>query len=123
MSEKIPNQDDQASLWALRVAAGLFTAAAVVPVYQTVQHGVHAAATPAVAEATGQLTEAQQSNLDQWVSDEQDSRNAAGIEAAVLLGFASYFGVTARRERRKINAAKGAPKQPVKRPASIKVEA
>lgn len=123
MAEKIPNQDDQASLWALRVAAGLCTMAAVVPVYNTIQHGVHAASTPAVAEATGKLTESQQDKLDQWVSDEQNARNTAGIEAAAFLGGAMYFGLTARREKRKIAAAKGVLKPVAKRSAPIKAEA
>lgn len=122
MAEKIPNQDDQASLWALRAATVLFAGAAIVPVYNTIQHGVHAAATPAIAEATGNLTEAQQANLNQWVSDEQDARNSAGIESGVLLGIATYFGITARREKRKIDAAKGVTKQPVKRSPTVKVE-
>lgn len=123
MAEKIPNQDDQTSLWALRAAAVLFAGAAIVPVYNTIQHGVHAAATPAIAEATGNLTEAQQANLNQWISDEQDSRNSAGIESAILIGLTGYFSIAARREKRKVDAAKGASKTVAKKSAPIKAEA
>jgi hypothetical protein len=108
MNEQQPNFDDSYSLWALRVAAAVFAAAAVVPVFNTVQHEVHILATPAVAEAAGPLSAAQQANLDQWVSDEKSSRTTSGLESAFFILGALYFGSAARRESRKIKFVKDA---------------